>query len=170
MQVSGAVANSLLSMQAAVICSQCQPGQLVGMDNKIYDYYATTQRFNYTNNGLVFTGADYTLLPTGGSASSGPLFAGFVPPSWQFAKWAARNAGKVLRNGNPKTIPGAPNAPPEFPGDFQSELTKLEQGALEVLGDVMTGISDVFVMFSASPCINPELSYQLPSCHPGQNP
>jgi RHS repeat-associated protein len=103
-----------------------------------------------------------------------PLFAGVLPPGmsgpFQFAKWAAKNYGKSLNPGNPQTIPGAPNAPPQFPGDFQSYLTKLAQEALAVIGDLASGAIDVFVTITPSPCIDPMLGSQLPSCRAGQNP
>jgi hypothetical protein len=51
-------------------CPKCTPGQMVDANGQINDWYPTTQRFVYENGALVFTGADYTLLPTGESAGN----------------------------------------------------------------------------------------------------
>jgi RHS repeat-associated protein len=108
-------AFGLLGGNAIASCPQCRNSfKVVGADNQIYDYYATTQRFDYTKNGLVFTGADYTLLPTGEMAgavgSSGwwnglGLAAGayFRSPRAIQAADAAKNFGKSLAQ-NQSTI------------------------------------------------------------------
>jgi hypothetical protein len=59
-----------LGWNSMAYCPKCTPGQMVDANGQINDWYPTTQRFVYENGALVFTGADYTLLPTGESAGN----------------------------------------------------------------------------------------------------
>jgi RHS repeat-associated protein len=82
---------------------------------------------------------------------AGPLFPGMNGP-FQAAKNAANWFMKKAPT-NTDTIPGAPNKPPEWPGDFQSEATKAAAAGLDALGDLLTDI-----LIVVDPCLsNPDL-------------
>jgi hypothetical protein len=144
-------------------CPDCGLGQRVGADNQIYDWYATTQRFDYENGGLIFTGADYSLLPTGGAASNWwnglGLAAGafFRSPSAIQAANAAKNFGKTL-------------APDESPieelwsdhtaldwGEQVSEETNVLKSLLDSYADALDGILSGGNGLTIIPMISPSV-------------
>jgi hypothetical protein len=78
------------------------------------------------------------------------LAGGALPPGMNGPWQAARNTAQWFMKKvptNPSTIPGAPNQPPQWPRDFQSELTKLMQAALDAIADTLSD-----TVFTVNPC------------------
>lgn len=65
-EVPPLVAMSLLSMGVAVNCPQCKPGQVVGADNKIYDWIAPTYARECVGSFLDSACGPYVLKNPGG--------------------------------------------------------------------------------------------------------
>jgi len=179
----GQMINSLIENGSAANCPQCQPGQMLGMDNNIYQLQPTGARIDctgsYTSPTCTFAGYTYALVQVGinGDPSSkpgstnGPLIAGVLPPGASgAAQSAAQAAANAARNGGwPQTTPPAvprPVADPLQvpPGPKPDPWWARVFGLLD-FSDIRLPFFDIGPLIMVNPCLTS--AAVLPSCTSG---